>query len=341
MENKYSSIVQYSKVRYAFFLMVGIWFVGTIGYMIIEAAPFLDAAFMTVITVSTVGFNDVLILSQAGKIFTMFLIVISWITFAYGISVITSHFVEGGVGSILYQYRNKKQLNKMKDHVIIVGYGRNGHQAAHELQVIGIPFVILETKHDIIMHNLHDKTIQFIEGDATEDEVLLEAGILRAKSIILTLPLDADNLFITITARSLNPEVQIITRATNASTQKKLLIAGADQVVMPEYVGGVHMAALVNSEDVVSFLDKISIGGDAETTLVEIVCSNLPDDLRNHNIFDLDIRSKTGANIIGFKTPEGKFIINPTPDTVMVPNTKIFVLGTPEQIVKMKDLINK
>ncbi|RLD68288.1 MAG: potassium channel protein [Bacteroidetes bacterium] len=339
MENKYSSIAQYAKLRYAFFLMVSIWFIGTIGYMLIEAAPFLDAAFMTVITVSTVGFNDVLILSQEGKIFTMFLIIISWITFAYGISVITSHFVEGEMGNLFYSYRNKKQLKRMKDHVIIVGYGRNGHQAAHELQVSGIPFVILEQKHDLILNNV-SRDLQFIEGDATEDNDLIAAGIERAKSIIITLPLDADNIFITISARALNPDIQIITRATSESTQKKILIAGANQVVMPEYVGGIQMAALVNSEDVVSFLDKISIRGDADTTLVEIICSNLPEDLRYQSIFDLGIRQKTGANIIGFKTPEGEFIINPTPDTVMIPNTKLFVLGTPYQIKKMKELIS-
>ncbi|RUA23541.1 MAG: potassium channel protein [Bacteroidetes bacterium] len=339
MENKYGAIARYAKLRYAFIMMFSIWIIGTIGYMIIEAANFLDAAFMTVITVSTVGFNDVLILSEEGKIFTMILIAISWVTFAYGISVITSHFVEGEMGVLLHIYRNKKQLNKMKDHVIIVGYGRNGHQAAQELLSSGIPFIVLEQKHDLILQSVK-KEIPFLEGDATEDDVLIEAGIERARSIILTLPLDADNLFITISARSLNPNIQIITRATNASTQKKLLIAGANRVVMPEYVGGIHMAALVNSEDVVSFLDKISFRGDAETTLVEIVCSNLPDELRNHSIFELGIRQKTGANIVGFKTPEGEFIINPTPDTVMIPNTKLFVLGTPEQIRKMKDLIS-
>jgi len=339
MPNKYGSIARYAKLRYAFVMMISIWFIGTMGYMYIESASFLDAAFMTVITVSTVGFNDVLILSETGKIFTIFLISVSWVTFAYGISVITSHFVEGEVGNLLYAYRNKKQLNKMKDHVIIVGYGRNGRQAVEELQRSGIPFVIIEQKHDLIINTV-SKKLHFLEGDATEDDILIEAGIARARSIILTLPLDADNLFITISARALNPNIQIITRATNASTQKKLLIAGANKVVMPEYVGGIHMAALVNSEDVVSFLDKISFRGDADTTLVEVVCSNLPEELRNHSIFDLGIRQKTGANIVGFKTPEGEFIINPTPDTAMIPNTKLFVLGTPEQIQKMKELIS-
>jgi voltage-gated potassium channel len=208
-----------------------------------------------------------------------------------------------------------------------------------ELRKLNLPFIIIEQKHDIILHYVNED-IPFLEGDATEDEVLIEAGIKRARSIILTLPLDADNLFITITARSLNPGIQIISRATKEATQRKLLIAGANRVVMPEYVGGIHMAALVHSEDVVSFLDKIAIGGDAETTLVEIICSNLPEELRNHSINDLGIRQKTGANIIGFKTPDGEFIINPTPDTKMIPNAKLFVLGTPEQIKKMKDMIS-
>ena len=338
MENRYHSIAQYAKVRYAFIMMLSIWLIGTIGYMIIEEAGFLNAAFMTMITVSTVGFNDVLVLSPEGKIFTMFLIAIAWITYAYGISVITSHFVEGGIGGLLYEYRNKKQLKKMKNHIIVVGYGRNGRQAVQELKKLNVPFIIIEQKHDIILHYANDD-IPFLEGDATEDDILIEAGVKRARSIILTLPLDADNLFITISARSLNSDIQIITRATNEATQRKLLIAGASQVVMPEYVGGIHMAALVHSEDVVSFLDKISISGDADTTLVEIVCSNLPEKLRNHSIYELGIRQKTGANIVGFKTPEGEFIINPSPDTIMIPNTKLFVLGTPGQIKKMKELI--
>ena len=340
MENKFGSMGQYAKIKYATFMMIGIWLVGTFGYMFIEAASFLDAAFMTMITVSTVGFNDVLILSPEGKVFTMFLIAVSWITFAYGISVITSHFVEGGVSNLFNTIQNKKQLKKMKDHIIIVGYGRNGHQAAAELLNANSPFLVIEEKHELILNNV-DKDVQFMEGDATEDHILIEAGIERAKSLILTLPLDADNLFITISAKAINPNIQIISRASTAANQKKLHIAGADQVVMPEYVGGVHMAALVNSEDVVSFIDKISIRNDADTNLVEIVCSNLPDELRNHSISDMNIRQKSGANIIGFKSPEGEFILNPSPDTIMVPNTKIFVLGTPDQIKKMQKLLGK
>jgi len=189
----------------------------------------------------------------------------------------------------------------MKNHTIIVGFGRNGKSASEELLLHKKDFIILEKNHNIIMENLDSNTI---------------------------------------TARYLNPKIQIITRATNDSAERKLIIAGADEVVMPEYVGGSHMAAMVSSVDVVHFLDKISISGSADTNLVEIVCSDLPADLINQSIFELGIRANTGANIVGFKTPDGEFVTNPTPDTKIIPNSKLFVLGNPEQIRSMKSILH-
>ena len=307
--------------------------------MLIEHLSFIDALYLSTITISTVGFSDVQIATVAGKLFTIFLIIIGWTAFAYGISVITSHFVEGGIGSFIYRVRHKNNIKKMKDHAIIVGYGRNGSQAATELLKRETNFVVIEKDHDLIMNSL-DKKIQFNEGDATDDEILIEARISKAKSIILTLPLDADNLFITISARALNPGIQIITRATNESAEKKLLIAGANEVVMPEYVGGLHMAAMVSSVDVVHFLEQISVTGSADTNLVEILCSDLPEELINQSIFELGIRTNSGANIVGFKTAEGRFVTNPTPDTKIIPNSKLFVLGNPNQIKQMKRILH-
>ncbi len=339
MENEYGQIARYAKLRYAFILMLGISIFGVIGYMLVEGLSFIDALYMSVITISTVGYTDAQILSVGGKIFTIILIIISWASFAYGISVITSHFVEGGIGNFIHRYRYKNIFKKMKNHTVIVGYGRNGSSAAEELLISNNPFIIIEKNHNIIMNSLNSK-IQFIEGDATDDDILIEAGIKYAKSILLTLPLDADNLFITISARALNPNIQIITRATSDSAEKKLLIAGANEVVMPEYVGGSHMAAMVNSVDVVHFLEQISLSGSADTNLVEIQCSDLPPELINQSIFELGIRTNSGANIVGFKTADGKFVTNPTPDTKIIPNSKLFVMGNPTQIKKMKDILH-
>jgi voltage-gated potassium channel len=339
MENQYGGMVRYAKLRYAIIVMFVITAIGVGGFMIVEGLSFLDALYLSIITISTVGYSDALLSSTGGKLFTIGLIIISWTAFAYSISVITSHFVEGGIGNFIYRYRHKNNLRKMKNHTIVVGYGRNGRQACEELLKQKRDFIVIEKNHELIISSL-DRKIQFNEGDATEDDILLEAGIKRAKSLLLTLPLDADNLFITVSARSLNPELQIITRATSDSAERKLLIAGANEVVMPEYVGGSHMAAMVNSVDVVHFLDQISLSGSADTNLVEIVCSDLPEDLINQSIFELGIRTNSGANIVGFKTPQGTFVTNPTPDTKIIPRSKLFVLGNPEQIAKMKDILH-
>jgi len=339
MENNYSNIARYAKLRYAIIVMALINLMGVVGFMLVEDMTFINALYLSVITISTVGYGAPEVDTVPGKLFTIVLIITSWSAFTYSISVITSHFVEGGLGNFFNKYKHKNLIRKMKNHTIIVGFGRNGKSASEELLLRKKSFIVLERDHNIIMENL-DSKINFTEGDATEDNVLMEAGIEKAKSLLLTLPLDADNLFITISARYLNPNIQIITRATDDSAERKLLIAGANEVVMPEYVGGSHMAAMVSSVDVVHFLDKISVTGSADTNLVEIVCSDLPKDLINQSIFELGIRANTGANIVGFKKPDGEFVTNPTPDTKIIPNSKLFVLGNPEQISSMKSILH-
>jgi voltage-gated potassium channel len=178
-----------------------------------------------------------------------------------------------------------------------------------------------------------------LEGDATQDEVLEKAGIARASAIITTLPVDADNLFIVLTARSLNPKLTIIARASDDNSDKKLKTAGADNVIMPDKIGGAHMASLVLKPDVIEFVDHITGQGGPDINLEEITFENLPEHLRNKTIRDLEIRNKSGANIVGFKTAKGEYVINPSPDTQLIPEGKLFVLGTPEQISALKKLL--
>ncbi len=336
------SVVQHNrlrKLRIALLLMLIIAFSGIFGYMIIEGSSFLDAAYMTIITISTVGFKEVYALSQTGKIFTIFLIITSWITFAFSISVITTYFVEGELNLFFRSYRKKSEFKKMENHVIVVGYGRNGQQTVQDLLENKQDFIVIEKDHNLILNN-NNKEIRFYEGDATEDETMLEVGIRKARALVTTLPTDADNLFVVLTARSLSSEINIVSRASNESTARKLEMAGVNNVIMPEKVGGSHMASLVTKPDLVDFLRHISLKGDHETNLDEIVCSNLPPDKKRTTINNLNIRSLSGANIVGFKTPEGDYIINPSPDTRMVPDSKLFVLGTPAQIEKMKKLLS-
>jgi voltage-gated potassium channel len=226
----------------------------------------------------------------------------------------------------------------MENHVIVCGYGRNGRQAVAELFNNNHPFVIVEQNHSVISECVGDNNKHFIEGDATTDEILIKAGIKSAKAVITSLPLDADNLFVVLSARALNPKLTIISRATSDSSEKKLKMAGADNIVLPEKVGGAHMATLVLKPDVVEFLQNISVYESTSVNLEEIFCSEMPDKFLNKSLAELDIRNKTGANIIGFKTSEGEYIINPLPETQMLRDAKIFVLGTPVQITKMKEL---
>ena len=325
------------KVLTAILLLSGIIIFGTIGFMIIEKDDLLNSLYMTVITMSTVGFGEIHQLSNLGKVFTIILIILSISIYAYSITIITSYLIEGEIAYYILGYRSKNR-RKMENHVIICGYGRNGQQVARELEANNRPFLIIEHTHDIIIRNSNKKTV-FLEGDSTKDEVLLKANIKKARALITTLPIDADNLYVVLAARSLNPDLTIISRASDESTEAKLKFAGVNNIVMPEKVGGAHMASLVTRPDVIEFLEHLSVHGEAPTNLEEIECTLIPEKEPYRTINDLMIRKITGVNIIGFKNPDGKFILNPGAETEVIPGSKFFILGTMEQVDKVRELL--
>lgn len=327
----------FKKIYIAAGLIVFVMLAGIVGFMWLEHYSLLDAVFMTVITFATVGYREVQELDAAGKIFTSVLIVFSIGTFAYAISVITRYVLEGEFQLYFKHYRVNKEIQKLQNHVIICGYGRNGKQACDQLRSQNEPFVAIEMRHENIEQMRDLGTVLFVEGDATHDEILIEAGIERAKALITALPNDASNVFVVLTARGINPKLKIISRASDESSEMKLKRAGADNVIMPDKIGGTHMASLVVKPDVLEFLDYIT--ERVNIKLEEILFSNLPDNMKNKSIRDLEVRNKTGANIIGIKTLSGDYMINPTPDTVMEPGAKLFVLGTAEQVQKFKEII--
>jgi len=310
---------------------------GIIGYMWLEDYSLLDSFFMTVITIATVGYREVHDLDAAGKIFTSLLIIFSIGTFAYAISVITRYVLEGEFQLYFKHYRVNKEIQKLENHVIVCGYGRNGKQACDQLRSQNEPFVAIEMRHENVAQIRDEGTTLFVEGDATHDEVLIEAGIEKAKALITALPNDAANVFVVLTARGINPTLKIISRASDESSEMKLKRAGADNVIMPDKIGGTHMASLVVKPDVLEFLDYIT--ERVNIKLEEILFSRLPDHMKNKSIRELEVRNKTGANIIGIKTLSGDYMINPTPDTVMEPGAKLFVLGTAEQVQKFKEIL--
>ncbi|MFN7690076.1 MAG: potassium channel family protein, partial [Bacteroidota bacterium] len=311
---------------------------GILGYILIEKYTFLEAFYMTIITIATVGFQEVHPLSDVGKIFTAFLIITSFGTFAYAISAITKYVVEGEFNYYYKFYKVNNTISKLNNHVVICGYGRNGKQAATALHMNKQNFVIIE-KSEVLAEQIKEQGFLCIQGDCTQDDILNKSGIANARALITTLPIDADNLFVVLTARSINSKLTIISRASDDNSDKKLKIAGANNVIMPDKIGGAHMASLVIKPDVIEFIDHITGQGGPNINLEEIIFSELPEQLRNHTIKDLEIRNKSGANIIGYKTADGEYVINPSADTKIIPGAKLFVLGTPQQVAKLRELL--
>ncbi len=321
-------------------ILLSVWVIGTIGYIVIDDYSLFDAFYMTVITVATVGYGEVAPLSHAGKLFTAFLIITSFGTFAYAVSSITKFVIDGEFNEFFKNRKLNATIDKISDHVIICGYGRNGRQAAQVLKKHHKRFVVIENSATLTSTLNHKFSELVITGDSTQDEVLIKAGILRARAIITTLPVDADNLFIVLSARNLNKNLTIISRASEDNSDTKLKIAGADNVIMPDKVGGAHMASLVMKPDVMEFIDHITAEGGDNISLEEISFDRIPDELKNKTLKDLEIRNRSGANIIGYKTAKGEYIINPSADTLVIPDSKLFVLGTPEQIAALKKILS-
>jgi voltage-gated potassium channel len=223
--------------------------IGTMGYVLIDDFTFFEGLYMTVITVSTVGFMEVKPLTEAGRIFTIFLILVNIGLFAYFITLISHYLFDL---DLIKQYKLAKMNNKiqhLQGHVIICGFGRNGKESAQVLHANKIPFVVLEKTEELDQAGLFFEVPFFIKGDGTKDEMLLEAGIKNARALITTLPIDADNLFVVLSAKQLNAAITIISRASQDSSVNKLKIAGANNVIMPDKIGGTHMATLVLQGD--------------------------------------------------------------------------------------------
>jgi len=330
-------IKYFTKLYVALGLILAMISIGIVGFIVIEKYTLLEAFYMTIITIATVGFQEVHPLSESGRLFTAFLIITSFGTFAYAISAITKYVVEGEFNYYYKFFKVNNTINKLSNHVIICGYGRNGKQAATVLQSNKQQFVIIE-KNESLVEQVREHGFLCIQGDCTQDELLHKTGISNARALITTLPIDADNLFVVLTARSINPKLTIISRASDDNSDKKLKIAGANNVIMPDRIGGAHMASLVIKPDVIEFLDHITGQGGPNINLEEIVFNELPEHLRNHTIKDLEVRTKSGANIIGFKTADGEYVINPSADTKIIPGAKLFVLGTPDQVSKLREL---
>ena len=312
---------------------------GVIGYMGIEDYTFLEALFMTVITISTVGYEEVHHLSDAGMIFTIFLITISLGVFGFVLTSVTRYIIDGVFRNYYKDNKVKRRIKKLENHVIICGYGRVGKQAALDLAAHGVQVVIVDNDEEEIEHLREKDDMLFIHGDATVDEIMEDAQIHTAQALITTLPKDADNLFVVLSARVLNKDLKIISRASEDHSDIKLKRAGATNIIMPDRIGGQRMAKLVAQPDILEFLEYILIQDANDVNLEEVSCIDLHPNFHNKKIGELGVRNKSGANIIGMKDPEKIYTFNPSADTKLNPNDMLFVLGTQTQILSFRNLL--
>jgi len=328
-----------TKIYLAIFLLLILLTIGVLGFKFISGYSLIDAIYMTVITITTVGFGEVNPLDDFSKIFTVFLILASIVIVGYAISIITEYILSKNNIEELKLKKMQKKIRSLSNHIIICGYGRNGKQAGTKLLAYDKPFVIIEKDKDLIEKNKSD-TILFIEGNANEDEILHQAGIDRASALISALPNDADNLFVVLSARQINKKLHIISRASQETSYNKLKLAGANNVILPDKIGGDHMASLVVIPGLVEFIDNLTIVGKDGINIEEVPVEVLYDPSNAKTIKDLDFRHETGCTVIGYKSPEGEYTINPNANKLLVPNSKIIVLGRPEQIDKLNNLYN-
>lgn len=325
-----------SKIYTALTLLTLVFLIGLFGYKFLADYSWIDAAYMTVITVTTVGFREVNPVDDVTKLFTIFLIISSVFIFAYSLTVISEYILSKSSLQNIKFRKMKKYIDKLNDHVIICGYGRNGAQAAAKLKAYRRPFVVIESNLEVIEKCLDE--VLFINGNANEDDILLKAGIEKANCLITALPDDADNLFVVLSSRQLNKKLSIISRASQDASQKKLILAGANKTIMPDKIGGDHMASLVVLPDLIEFMDQLSIEGENTINLEEVSIDDLPENYTYKSLIDLDLRKKTGCTVIGYKEPSGTYVVNPEGEIQLLPNSKIMVLGRPEQIKKLNEL---
>jgi voltage-gated potassium channel len=329
--------ISLKKLFWALWLLVFSLLLGTFGFHFIEQFNFLDAFYMSVITLSTVGFTEVHVLTDKGRLFTAFYILLNLGILAYTLAVFSSIILEGKLKSIYKNYMSDLKISKLNQHVIVCGYGRNGEEACKELKRNGRKFVIVEMNEEALKRISPSPDFQVVLGNATTDSILQAAGIDRAAVIITTTSSDADNVFITLTARELNPNIKIIARASEKESESKLYRAGADSVIMPDHLGGMFMAQMVTKPVVIEFLNLMTGFNGQHYHLEQVRYEELKDIYKDKTLKDLQIHEVTGGTVIGLKDKIKGLIPSPSLETLIELEDTIVVLGTVENIKKLKD----
>ena len=330
------------RLYYILFCIFLVVMIGSTGYYIIfdGSAKFLDCVYMTVVSITTVGYGEILQITGNTQaiIFTMFLITFGMGILVYGVSILTASIIEVDFSEILKEKKMAKQISKLNNHFIVCGGGETGRGVLYELVTSGEDVVVIEIDADkierckSIVNNL-----LFIEGDATEDENLITAGIERAAGIIVSLPSDKDKLYITMTARMLNKQVRIVSRMTNQRLEPKLKKAGADNVVSPNAIGALRMASDMIRPTVVDFIDSMLRTSSKNIRINQLMISE-DSPASGKDIRACGFREKFGLLILGYKDRDGEIEFNPAPQQILTPGMTLIVMGEVHEVSRAREI---
>lgn len=325
------------KLRYSLLMLLGIIAFGTCGYYFVEHMPLFDAFYMTIITISTVGFAEVIPLSQAGRIITVIIIILGISVGAYTIGMLVRALVEGELVQIFGRRKVQKQVSGLKNHFIICGFGRIGRIVCSELDADNIDFVVIEKDPTVIEH-IEARKYLYLEMDATTEEALMQAGVMKAKGIVTAVNSDANNVFITMTAKSLRPDVFVLGRASEEKNEAKLFRAGANRVVSPYLIGGRRIAQMLKKPTVVDFIDVAMMGTHLGLMMEEASVGD-KSSLIGKSLIDSNIRKDYGAIIVAIKKVSGDMIFNPMPSEKLEGGDVIVILGKKEDLKRMRTVL--
>ncbi|HHN65300.1 MAG TPA: potassium channel protein [Nitrospirae bacterium] len=317
---------------FSILLVVAVLLTGTIGYVVIEGWSLFDALYMTVITLATIGYQEVRPLSYMGRAFTIILVFFGVGVVAYVINNGIKIILEGEIQKTFGRMKLEKKLKTMKNHFIVCGYGRMGQIICRELKAHKVPCVVIE-KEPVPLDA--DEDIPFIFGDATKDELLKKAGIERARGLISVLSTDAQNLYVVLSARELNPNLLIVARAGEEGSEQKLLRAGADRVVSPYQIGGLRIAHTVLKPAVVDFLEFATKSGNIELQMEEIEVSE-GSFLADKTIHEAGIGRDFGVIVVAIKRKEGEMKFNPVHNTKIKPGDTLIAIGETERLKELE-----
>ncbi|MEH7462363.1 potassium channel protein [Bacillus thuringiensis] len=310
----------------AIICMCFIVMIGTIGFMMIEEISLFQAFWMTMITVLTVGYGDAVPLTKAGKIFALLIIPIGVGIVTYAIGVVAAMIIEGNLFQAMRRKKMEKQIAEMKDHIIVCGCGRVGLQVVQELREKNMPFIVIDREESVLV----EQKLLYVHGDATDDEVLHKAGITRAAGLVAIVASDAENVFITLTARGLNPNIKIIARAEKQESEEKLRRAGANKVINPSSMAGIHIAKGIANPFTVHYIDTVLYGTEQNFAIEEIEMA-AGSSLIGKTLMEEDVRNRFNVTILAILR-DGDIIHNPTGAEKFAEHDMIIVFGPVEKL---------